>query len=190
MENRRSRMTKRLLKESFAEILSSGEYRGISVRRICERADLNRSTFYLHYETIDDLWEEYTNEMMAKVWEAHQLHMSVSDYQATLKYILSKAEIFKSLLKAGMFHSYIMKQYQKLDFGSNHELKRFDKNAYLLISAYTVSGMEQLLLYMLENPICNFSLDAVAEAIYQLNETALGQIPLISDKKANHNIIE
>lgn len=33
-----------------------------------------------------------------------------------------------------------------------------------------------MLLYMLENPICNFSLDAVAEAIYQLNETALGQI--------------
>ncbi len=28
------------------------------MKEICERADVNRSTFYLHYETIDDLLAE------------------------------------------------------------------------------------------------------------------------------------
>lgn len=55
MENRRSQMTKRLLHESFYELLQQMPKERITVKALCERADLNRSTFYLHYETLDDL---------------------------------------------------------------------------------------------------------------------------------------
>ena len=34
----------------------------ISVKEICEKADVNRSTFYLHYETINDLLTECVEE--------------------------------------------------------------------------------------------------------------------------------
>lgn len=30
----------------------------ITIKEICKKAGVNRSTFYLHYESIDDLLEE------------------------------------------------------------------------------------------------------------------------------------
>ncbi len=39
-------------------ILEKKEYEFISIKEVCEKAGVNRSTFYLHYETMDDLLNE------------------------------------------------------------------------------------------------------------------------------------
>ena len=44
--------------EAFLELLSRKSFAYISVKEICEKAGVNRSTFYLHYETIGDLLNE------------------------------------------------------------------------------------------------------------------------------------
>ncbi|MCI5724069.1 MAG: TetR/AcrR family transcriptional regulator [Erysipelotrichaceae bacterium] len=43
---------------AFLEILEKKDLEYITVKEICTKADVNRSTFYLHYETINDLLEE------------------------------------------------------------------------------------------------------------------------------------
>ena len=51
--------------KAFLELLSKKDFEYITVKEICEKAGVNRSTFYLHYETIGDLLEEcisYVNE--------------------------------------------------------------------------------------------------------------------------------
>lgn len=48
---------------AFMEILEKKDFEYISVKEICEKAGVNRSTFYLHYETIGDLLEESVNYM-------------------------------------------------------------------------------------------------------------------------------
>lgn len=51
--------------ESFLEILEKKDFSYITVKEICEKAKVNRSTFYLHYETMEDLLSEsveYMNE--------------------------------------------------------------------------------------------------------------------------------
>lgn len=51
--------------KAFLELLEVKDFEYISVKEICERACVNRSTFYLHYETVGDLLEEsieYMNE--------------------------------------------------------------------------------------------------------------------------------
>ena len=45
-ENRRVRMTKRLMKDALLELLEKKEMSGISVKAICETADVHCSTFY------------------------------------------------------------------------------------------------------------------------------------------------
>ena len=50
--------------EALIECLTKKDFPYITVKEICEKAGVNRSTFYLHYETIDDLLREcveYTN---------------------------------------------------------------------------------------------------------------------------------
>lgn len=44
--------------EALINLLDKKQYEYISVKEICEEAGYNRSTFYLHYETINDLLKE------------------------------------------------------------------------------------------------------------------------------------
>ena len=43
---------------AFLELLEKKDLPYITVKEICEKAGVNRSTFYLHYETIGDLLAE------------------------------------------------------------------------------------------------------------------------------------
>ena len=54
-----------LMDEALLLLLEKKEYEYITIKEICEKAGVNRSTFYLHYETIDDLLVE-TIEMINK----------------------------------------------------------------------------------------------------------------------------
>ena len=50
--------------EALIELLEKKSFEYITVKEICQRAGVNRSTFYLHYETMADLLNEcaeYTN---------------------------------------------------------------------------------------------------------------------------------
>lgn len=47
-----------LMDEALILLLEKKEYPFITIKEICEKAGVNRSTFYLHYETIDDLLSE------------------------------------------------------------------------------------------------------------------------------------
>ncbi|MGN0741840.1 MAG: TetR/AcrR family transcriptional regulator [Candidatus Fimadaptatus sp.] len=50
--------TARRMDEAFLALLEHREFAYITVKDICERAGVNRSTFYLHYESLSDLLEE------------------------------------------------------------------------------------------------------------------------------------
>ncbi len=50
--------------EAFLELIEHKDLPYITVKEICEKAEVNRSTFYLHYETIDDLLQETTQHII------------------------------------------------------------------------------------------------------------------------------
>lgn len=50
--------------EAFLAILDKKDLAYITVKEICEAASVNRSTFYLHYETIADLLSESVEYMI------------------------------------------------------------------------------------------------------------------------------
>lgn len=50
--------------EAFLELIEHKDLPYITVKEICERAGVNRSTFYLHYETVDDLLQETTQHII------------------------------------------------------------------------------------------------------------------------------
>jgi AcrR family transcriptional regulator len=68
-EDRRVRRTKKSLKEVLVEELQNRELQKISVKSLCEKADINRSTFYLHYNDVFDLWNSLEQEILDKMNE-------------------------------------------------------------------------------------------------------------------------
>lgn len=49
--------------EAFLELLGKKDFSYITVKELCEAAGVNRSTFYLHYETMEDLLSESVGHM-------------------------------------------------------------------------------------------------------------------------------
>ena len=49
--------------EAFLTLLEKKDFAYITVKEICEAAGVNRSTFYLHYETMADLLSESVSHM-------------------------------------------------------------------------------------------------------------------------------
>ena len=53
--------------EAFFHLLDEKDFAFITVKEICERAGVNRSTFYLHYETVNDLLAESARYIIDKL---------------------------------------------------------------------------------------------------------------------------
>ncbi len=54
-ENQRVALSKRMLKEGLMALLKKKNIRKISVNELCETAEINRTTFYRHYQTPHDV---------------------------------------------------------------------------------------------------------------------------------------
>ncbi len=65
--------------EAFLELLGRKEFEYITIKEICSASGVNRSTFYLHYETLNDLLietAEYINNKFFSYFEHIDFHPS------------------------------------------------------------------------------------------------------------------
>ena len=62
--DRRVAMTKKFLKDALIEMLKTKDIYHISIRELCERADVNRSTFYKYYGSQFDLLADMESDMI------------------------------------------------------------------------------------------------------------------------------
>jgi AcrR family transcriptional regulator len=60
----RTRVTRMLLRRALTDAMRGKPIAGISVKELCERAGVNRGTFYAHYRDIYDLLEQMEREML------------------------------------------------------------------------------------------------------------------------------
>ncbi len=67
--------------EAFLDLLETKDYEYITVKEICQKAGVNRSTFYLHYESVNDLLmesAEYISDKMAHYFDGREQIKDVS----------------------------------------------------------------------------------------------------------------
>lgn len=64
-ENRRVRMTKRLMKDALLELMETKPFEKIKVTDVCAAADVNRSTFYAYYTDTLALLGEIEDDVIA-----------------------------------------------------------------------------------------------------------------------------
>lgn len=62
-EDPRIKRTRESIRKTFKEMICEMDYEQISIKELTERAGINRKTFYLHYNTLDDLLRELQNEL-------------------------------------------------------------------------------------------------------------------------------
>ena len=87
--NQRTRLSKMLFKNALMDLLKEkGSINKVSVRDLCDRAELNRSTFYAHYQEPNDLLIEIETELLDAT-EEHLKKIGAENEIGAHKYILS-----------------------------------------------------------------------------------------------------
>lgn len=170
-----------LMDEALLTLLQNKDYAYITVKEICEKAGVNRSTFYLHYETTDDLLQESLSYIFSKFKmkydSSFQLKVNSDSldslYLITPEYIIPYLEflyenkqIFMTAVeKPAVFE--VMKQFDKI-YNSifNPILERFGveqcERKYIL--AYHISGMHAILIEWVKNG-CKESVQYIADLL-------------------------
>lgn len=93
--NQRTRLSKLLFKNALMDLLKEkGSVAKISVRELCDRAELNRSTFYAHYNEPNDLLMEIETELLDAT-EEHLKKIGEENDAGAHKYILSFLQYIK-----------------------------------------------------------------------------------------------
>lgn len=63
----RTRYTEKVIRESFLSCIAGKSYSRITVKEICEGAEINRATFYNHYRDVYDLMDRMKADLLADV---------------------------------------------------------------------------------------------------------------------------
>ncbi len=102
-ESRRVKMTKILLKESLINLMKEKSIHSISIKDICDGADINRSTFYRHYNTQYELYDDIVQDIMDDMLDVFYT-VNKDGYNTTvfltklLEYIEGKRDLFLIVL--------------------------------------------------------------------------------------------
>lgn len=70
----RTQKTRRAIKSTFQDLICETDARSISVSKVAGCAQINRKTFYLHYDCIEDLFDETVHEICAGLSDAFDKH--------------------------------------------------------------------------------------------------------------------
>lgn len=102
--NNSSVKTRKLIRATFAEMLSEKrEISKISVTELTRRADINRGTFYSHYDDIYSVAEDYENDLIEKFFDNSRL-LASSDFEkfinSSFSYIKENDENYKMLCRS------------------------------------------------------------------------------------------
>lgn len=103
-ENQRVALTKRLVKEGFLKLLKYKPIHQISIRELCEKAGINRSTFYNHfgsqYDVLSEIAQDYLNDIARTIESADfsDKHGVLRRVALVLQYVAENMELSTMLI--------------------------------------------------------------------------------------------
>lgn len=178
--NQRTRLSKLLFKNALMDLLQEkGSVNKISVRELCERAELNRSTFYAHYNEPKDLLEELEGELLDSTEEHLQKIGAENDLGAHkyilsfLKYVKDNDKPFRTLLIDSYDPEFRTKFMQQsiIQFIENLEITL---SSYMeqYVYSYILNGSMGILLQWIRSDYTAKEED-ICELLFSINRSAL-----------------
>lgn len=93
------------MKQAMLELMNTVPFEKITVRLICDRAGVNRSTFYAHYTDIYDMIRQMETNLQKKLMENYPasekvIPLSPESFITFLKFIREHRDFYRIALKA------------------------------------------------------------------------------------------
>lgn len=186
--NQRTRLSKMLFKNALMDLLKEkGSINKVSVRELCDRAELNRSTFYAHYNEPNDLLIEIETELLDAT-EEHLKKIGAENDIGAHKYILSFLQYirqndkpFRALLIDSTdpeFRSRFMQQ-SIIQFVENLRIE-LPKELEQYIFSYILNGSTGIIIQWIRS---DYAADEneIVNLLFSINNSALVNLNLKTD---------
>jgi AcrR family transcriptional regulator len=104
--DRRARRTKDRIKQALITLLSKKDLKDISVRELTGLADINRGTFYLHYQDVPELLRQIEGELVAEFsqyivkYKSHPALLRMPVLGDLFQYVALNREVCSALLRS------------------------------------------------------------------------------------------
>lgn len=187
--DRRVKYTKMVLKESFIKLLEQKDISQITIKEICQVADINRATFYSHYDDQYDLLRKIEDELLNNINE-HILVFGQKNNdknaillaEKTFEYIKENAKLCKLLLSERgdfSFQKKIMILVYDIIISELTDNAKITKEDAEYVYSFTITGCVGLLQKWLDDDLKK-SPYFMAEMVINLT---VGMISLLKSKK-------
>lgn len=122
--DRRVKYTKMVLKESFITLLEKKDISQITIKEICEDADINRATFYAHYNDQYDLLRKIEDELLENI----NAHLAEYDQQNNnLNVVITTEKIFEYLKENARVYKLLLSEQGDFSFQKKLMMLVYDK---------------------------------------------------------------
>ena len=115
-QNRKTKYTQSALKDSLIELMKEKPISQITIKELCEKADINRSTFYTHYSDQYQLLKSIEDETLSWVKEAIAGFSGKTEKEDFIKNI---EKIFEYLVENKNHIQVLMSEQGDIDFQRN-----------------------------------------------------------------------
>lgn len=139
--------TEESIKNTFKNMIIEMPYEKISIKELCERALINRKTFYLHYSSIDDLLEEFQEEIAEEYFDRIKDFDHIKEVDKIIKtfFLFSEEKgLFYEKINCNSNYNYIQQQTSnKLSIKSQDNLqsiRKFDLEKQNIILSFVNSA--------------------------------------------------
>jgi AcrR family transcriptional regulator len=162
----RTRFTRKTLRESLISLMKEKSILNITIREICERSGLSRSTFYAYYNDQYDLLRQIEDDTLAEAKKIIESRMDLTKkldkvkpaagFQSVLQYVADNSNSIQVLLSKNG-DSAFQKRFFRNGIERVHELvesaglKWEDKGILGYSSAFFIGGMAALVQEWLKN---------------------------------------
>ena len=161
IENRKIRYTKMVIRDSLMELMKTKSILSVSIKDICELADISRSTFYAHYKDQYDLLRQieeetlmYFEDMLNKYKDKHSKKETAQMIEEMLTYMANNGNSIQVLLSENGDISFQKKLFQHFAY---HNLvtkylseKQHDGEAKTYYSVFLIHGYIGLIQHWLK----------------------------------------
>ena len=108
-EDLRVQKTIEAIRTAFEQMICEMDYHEMTVKELCDRAKINKKTFYHYYPTMDDLLAEMQAEMSSEYIEMIQHYRLPEELdkvnEAFIRYSVSKGEVYEKITCAASYTS-------------------------------------------------------------------------------------
>jgi AcrR family transcriptional regulator len=182
-DNQRTRLSKRMFRNALLELLEEkGGIEKISVRELCEKAQLNRSTFYAHYaeprEVLAEAEEDILNETAGHIKKiGAQKKGGGKEYVSSfLRYIRENDRVFRVLLVTAADPAF-KNRFVQLSLLSlfEHMQLTTDNEKQQYIYSYLLSGSFGVITQWIRSDYAA-AVPELVELLFTLNSSALSEL--------------